>query len=325
MAKDIIDVHAHVVFDALLGAAGEHGPEVGLTDQGAPFFRIGGYKMTPISYEGTVFTDLSLRLSELDRLNIDIQVLSPNPLTFLHGIEAQIATDFCRQHNTLMAQTVSEAPSRLLGLAALPMQDVSAACDELERAVNELGLKGAMVGTDFRQGFSCNTMDRLYQKFVELNVPLFVHASSTDGVSNLQDMRLGVHNLSLSLGYAQEEALAVAQILLGGVLDRHPDIDICVAHGGGSITFLAEKLNQLAAIDNSASQGVRQHGFAHELQKLWFDTHVKGEIAAQALRHYAHPDRLVMGTNLGGFDTPNALVPDAVQLSENAKKLLRLP
>ena len=76
MAKDIIDVHAHVVFDALLGAAGEHGPEVGLTDQGAPFFRIGGYKMTPITYEGTVFTDLSLRLLELDRLNIDIQVLT---------------------------------------------------------------------------------------------------------------------------------------------------------------------------------------------------------------------------------------------------------
>ena len=70
---------------------------------------------------------------------------------------------------------------------------------------------------------------------------------------------------------------------------------------------------------------MRQHGFAHELQKLWFDTHVKGEIAAQALRHYAHPDRLVMGTNLGGFDTPNALVPDAAQLSENARKLLRLP
>ena len=109
------------------------------------------------------------------------------------------------------------------------------------------------------------------------------------------------------------------------MLDRHPDIDICVAHGGGTVTFLAEKLDQLAAVDNSASQGVRQHGFAHELQKLWFDTHVKGEIAAQALRHYAHPDRLVMGTNLGGFDTPNALVPDAAQLSENARKLLRLP
>ena len=208
-----------------------------------------------------------------------------------------------------MAAVVAEAPDRFVGLAALPMQDVPAACDVLERAVGELGLKGAMIGTDFRQGFACHSLDPLYRKFVDLDVPLFIHASSTNGVDNLQDLRLSAHHLSLSLGYAQEEALAVAQILLGGVFDRHPDIDICVSHGGGTITFLAEKLEQLAAIDTAAAQGVRDHGFAHELQKLWFDTHVKGEIAARALRHYAHPDRLVMGTNLGGFDTPDSLAP----------------
>ena len=87
--------------------------------------------MKPISYQGTVFTDLNLRISHLDRLGIDIQVLSPNPLTFFHGIEHGIATDFCRQHNHLMADTIAKAPDRLVGLAALPMQDVSAACEEL--------------------------------------------------------------------------------------------------------------------------------------------------------------------------------------------------
>ena len=324
MANDIIDVHAHIVFDALLGMAGKHGPEAGRDDKDTPFFRVGGYTMKPLSYAGTVFNNLTLRLSELDRLHIDLQVLSPNPLTFLHGVEATIATDFCRQHNALMAETLAKAPDRLEGLAALPMQNIQAACQELERAVSELGLRGAMIGTDFNQGFACGSLDPLYRKFVDLDVPLFVHASSTNGVANLKDMRLSAHNLSLSLGYAQEEAIAVAQILLGGVFDRHPDIDICVSHGGGTITFLAEKLDQLAVIDTAAGQGVRDHGFAHELQKLWFDTHVKGEIAARALRHYAHPDRLVMGTNLGGFDTPDTLAPDAAQLSTNARKLLRL-
>ena len=325
MAEDIIDVHAHVVFEALHGAAGQYGPEAGLLENGAPFFRIGGYTMAPMTYEGTVFTDLSLRLSLLDRLNIDRQVLSPNPLTFIHGIEATIATNFCRRHNELMSQTVSQAPGRLFGLAAIPMQDINAACEELERSINEFGLKGAMIGTDFHPGFACESLDPLYQKFVDLNVPLFVHASSTDGAGNLKDTRLADHNLSLSLGYAQEETLAVAQILLGGVLDRHPEIDICVSHGGGTVAFLAEKLDQLSVIDKAASEGVRNNGFAHELKKLWFDTHVKGDVAALALRQCAHPDKLVMGTNLGGFDTPNAVVSDAAQLSKNARKLLRLP
>ena len=325
MAEAVIDVHAHVVFEALNGSAGHYGPEAGIDEQGIRFFRIGGYTMKPISYGGTVFTDLDLRISHLDRLGIDIQVLSPNPLTFFHGIEPAIATDFCHQHNQLMADTVAAAPDRLVGLAALPMQDLPAACEELEHAVSALSLKGAMIGTDIPQGFACQSLDLLYQKLTDLDVPLFVHASSTDGVGGLKDDRLGQHNLSLSLGYAQEETLTVAQLLLGGVLDRHPTLDVCVSHGGGTAAFLAEKMDQLAQLDPAASEGVKQNGFGHELQKLWFDTHVKGEVAAAALRHYAHEDKLVLGTNLGGFDTPEALSADAARLSQNARRLLRLP
>jgi aminocarboxymuconate-semialdehyde decarboxylase len=224
-----------------------------------------------------------------------------------------------------MAHTVAVAPDRLVGLAALPMQEVSAACEELERAVSTLGLKGAMIGTDIPQGFACQSLDPFYQKLTDLDVPLFIHASSTDGVNGLKDDRLSLHNFSLSLGYAQEETLAVAQLLLGGVLDRHPALDICISHGGGTAAFLAEKIDQLAQVDPTASEGVKQNGFGHELQKLWFDTHVKGEVAAKALRHYAHADKLVLGTNLGGFDTPEALSADAERLSQNAKRLLRLP
>jgi aminocarboxymuconate-semialdehyde decarboxylase len=205
------------------------------------------------------------------------------------------------------------------------MQEVSAACEELERAVSTLGLKGAMIGTDIPQGFACQSLDPFYQKLTDLDVPLFIHASSTDGVNGLKDDRLSLHNFSLSLGYAQEETLAVAQLLLGGVLDRHPALDICISHGGGTAAFLAEKIDQLAQIDPAASEGVKQNGFGHELKKLWFDTHVKGEVAATALRHYAHEEKLVLGTNLGGFDTPEALRADAVSLSQNARRLLRLP
>ena len=311
MAAEVIDVHAHVVFEALNNTAGNYGPEAGVDQTGAPFFRIGSYTMKPISYQGTVFTDLDLRIAHLDRLGINIQVLSPNPLTFFHGIETDIATDFCLRHNQLMADTVAVAPDRLVGLAALPMQKLPAACEELERAIGTLGLKGAMIGTDIPQGFACRSLDPFYQKLTDLDVPLFIHASSTDGAGGLKDDRLNLHNFSLSLGYAQEETLAVAQLLLGGVLDRHPALDICISHGGGTAAFLAEKIDQLAQVDPTASEGVKQNGFGHELKKLWFDTHVKGEVAATALRHYAHEGKLVLGTNLGGFDIPEALSADA--------------
>ena len=324
MTVGVIDVHAHVVFMALNGTAGRYGPEAGVNPEGEPFFRIGDYTMKPISYENSVFTDYELRLEQLDRLGIARQVLSPNPLTFFHGIDATTAATFCHAHNQLMADFVALHPDRLIGLAALPLQDIPAACDELDHAIGTLGLKGAMVGTDCPQGLACQSLDPLYARLVALDVPLFIHASSTDGAGELPDPRLGKHHLSLSVGYAQEETLAVAQVLLGGVLDRHPRLDICVSHGGGTVAFLAEKIDQLARIDPGVSEGVRQNGFLHELKKLWFDTHVKGAVAGESLRHCAHPDRLVLGTNLGGFDTPDALPPDAERLSHNAETLLRL-
>ena len=116
--------------------------------------------------------------------------------------------------------------------------------------------------------------------------------------------------------------------VVSSIKERRPEVPVIIymapdTHSKGGA--LIEKLDQLSAIDKAVSRGVRNNGFAHELKKLWFDTHVKGEVASRALRHYAHPDKLVMGTNLGGFDTPDALVSDAAHLSKNARRLLRLP
>ena len=83
----VIDVHAHIVFEALHGAAGPHGPEAAVDEQGVNFFRIGEYQLKPLSYEGSVFIDMALRLAHMDRLGIDVQVLSANPLTMFHGID----------------------------------------------------------------------------------------------------------------------------------------------------------------------------------------------------------------------------------------------
>ena len=126
----VIDVHAHIVFEALHGAAGSYGPEAGVDEHGADYFRIGEYELRPLSYRGSVFVDMALRLQHMDRLGIDLQVLSANPLTMFHGIDAATATSFCRQQNDLMASAIGEHPHRLLGLGSLPMQSISASCEE---------------------------------------------------------------------------------------------------------------------------------------------------------------------------------------------------
>ena len=320
----VIDLHAHAVLQAGFGVAGRHGPELAVDDDGVSFFRIGEYRMKPMAYRGTVFMDVEKRLDLMGEVGIDLQLLSPNPLTFFHGIEAGLALEFCRVHNDAMAELVARHPGKLLGSAALPMQDPDAAARELERAVGELGLLAAYVGTDYPFPLDDPCLDDLYRTFVALDVPLFLHPASTDGAGLPADARLCRFDLGLIVGYAYDESLAVASLVYGGVLDRHPQLDICISHGGGALPFLIGRYEGIARFRDWAPPSVREHGFRHQVRKLWFDAHVEGQGALALLIDAVGADRLVYGTNFGGWDTPRSTSEFDASLTPNAEKLLRL-
>ena len=320
----IIDTHAHIVLKKAFGKAGKYGPETGTDENGIPFFRIGEYKMKPMKYEGTVFMENDMRIELMDTLGIDLQLLSPNPLTMFHRIEPDVANEFCKIHNDAMAETVSEYPDRFLGSASLPMQDIDAACRELERSIKTLGLVAASTGTDYPFGLDDPRLDDFYKTMVDFNVPLFLHPASTGGVGGPDDWRMGRFDMSIMLGYAYEETLAAATIILGGVMDRHPNLDICISHGGGAMPYLVERFVGMSEFRDWAPEGVKENGFRNELKRLWFDAHVHGEKSQKMLFDLVGEDRLVYGTNFGGWDTPKKLEDFAPDLTENAKKLLRL-
>ena len=172
-----VDIHAHAVLAGSMGKAGAHGPEIGYTESGSPWFRIGDYRLDGVRYEGSPFMDTSVRLANMDAAGIDFQVLSPNPLTYFHHIGAPEAVSFCRGHNDALAEIVGEHPSRLAGFAALPMQDLAAACEELDRAVTELDLLGGYIGTDIGRPLNDPELDPFYEHVVKLDVPLMIHPS----------------------------------------------------------------------------------------------------------------------------------------------------
>jgi aminocarboxymuconate-semialdehyde decarboxylase len=116
-----------------MGAAGRFGPELGDQETDQPWFRVGDYRLDGVRYMGTPFMDTEKRLASMDAAGVDFQVLSPNPLTYFHYIDALEAIEFCRRHNDVLAERIRQNSSRLGGCAALPMQDVGAACEELER------------------------------------------------------------------------------------------------------------------------------------------------------------------------------------------------
>lgn len=327
----MIDLHAHVVLlDALRGLD----DDVVRSDDGVPgirppSFRVGDYTLHGISYRDTPFSDVQLRLRAMDDAGVSFQVVSPNPLTYLTDLDAERAAEFARRHNDELAGLVARAPDRLGGLAQLPTQDPEFAAAELVRAVEDLGLLGAAISTDPGPALDDRITDVLWSTAVELDVPVLLHPAPSGVAGTSRDERLGRFDAELWLGFAYEEALAVATIVLGGVLDRHPDLDLCVSHGGGATSWIAERLEHAAMTRPWAEDHLREEGaISDQLRRLWWDAHVGGPRALAALVATVGVDRLVGGTNLAGWDEDTDPTHGdaslAATLDANARRLLRL-
>lgn len=324
-----IDIHAHAVLAGSMGSAGKHGPEIGYTDEGDPWFRVGDYRLDGVRYEGSPFMEEGIRVANMDSAGIDFQVVSPNPLTYFHHIEPEYGVRFCQEHNDALAEMVARHPTRLAGFAALPMQDIDAACEELKRAVQELDLLGAYIGTDIGRPLNDPALDRFYEQVVQLNVPLMIHPAPAGIDGPAGDPNLKQFDLDLLTGFAAQESIAVATLIFGGVLHRHPDIDICLSHAGGTMTSLIGRFNRACTKRPWVPEHLQYEGaFEESLKQLWFDTHVHDPRVLQWVIEIMGTEKLLLGTNFSGWDQ-HALTQDidvvlAEKMAANAKRLLRI-
>lgn len=327
-APRVIDVHAHAVLAMAEGAAGPAGPELGQSADGTPFYRVGDYVLHGVKYAGSPFMDVNVRLAAMDAAGIDVQVLSPNPITYFNDLPAAEAIAFARAHNDALADLAGTHPGRLLATAQLPVQDIATSVAETRRAVRSLGMSGVYIDTDpAGRTLDDPALDPLYETVVDLDVPLFVHPSPLGKAGPADDVRLRRFDLDLQVGFAYDETLAVAALVFGGVLERHPGLDVCVSHGGGSAAFLFGRFGRAVEKRRWASRALKEHGFDHYYRRIWFDTHVHDELSLELLVAHAGTKRLVFGTNFAGWDSGAGEAPGGelgATLSTNASRLLRL-
>lgn len=323
----VIDVHAHVVIVETMGAAGAYGPTIGASASGQPWFRVGDYQLDGVRYVGSPFMDVDLRLRRMTEAGIGFQILSPNPLTLFHFIPAKEAIAFCRTHNDALARIVAPHTERLAALAALPVQDSHAACEELRRAVTELGFCGGFIGTDSPHPLDSAHFDRLYETLVELDVPLFIHPGPAGIDGPAGDPNLRRFDLDVVIGFAAQETIAVATLIFGGVLDRHPKLDLCLSHGAGSTGYLIGRMAKASRKRPWSPAALRADGaFEERFARLWLDTHISNQASLDLLISRVGRKHLVYGTNFAGWDAPDASEahhPEA-DLADNARRLLRV-
>jgi len=192
--------------------------------------------------------DPAARLPDMDEEGIDVAVLFPPGAGEEWALlDAPFATALCRALNDARAEYCAYAPSRLFAVAKLPLIDPAAAAEELDRAVTDLGMVGAVVPQHVRdRNLDDPALDAVWAAAARLGVPVLVHGGgqAPDQVTVVIDRfttRLAQHALSHPVGHM----MAVTCFTVGGILARHPSLRVGFMEGGiGWLPFWLERLDE---------------------------------------------------------------------------------
>jgi hypothetical protein len=188
------------------------------------------------------------RIAEMDAAGIDVQVLSlTSPGT--EQLDASAAVALAREANDRVAEAVRANPTRFAGFASLPTADPQAAVAEMERTIQECGFKGAMINGHVQGRYLDDTFFwPILECAQRLDVPIYLHPTqppkavieaSYAGFSPMvSDMLAGP-----GWGWHIETAIHVIRLILGGVFDKYPQLQIVVGHMGEGLPFMLQRLD----------------------------------------------------------------------------------
>jgi aminocarboxymuconate-semialdehyde decarboxylase len=330
-----IDLHAHVVPDSIWGQAGHWGPEKVESD-GTVGFRVGKYqalrlKVKP-STEGAAIPAApgpKGHIERMDRAGWDVHVITPSVLFFMYWAEPEIGIPFARLHNDALAEFCDPYPERLFFQATLPLQDVDASLEELDRVV-EMGAKGIYVGASNLAGREIDdeVFFPIWRKIQDLDVPVMIHACPEAVPGEREDPYL----MTSFMGTIYDETKAFCNLIFGGILDQFPYLKFYISHGGG---FIPYQLGRVEAQSKVMSDGKNRKPVRDYLDNFYFDLLLADAPAQKAMLETVDARRLVAGDNFGGADDVDAIgILDTLELRTaerelvlhgNAAELYKLP
>jgi aminocarboxymuconate-semialdehyde decarboxylase len=288
-----IDVHTHYLPRSVVAAAdGQrdwHGIRFGLNEKGQLVSTTEklGFALPWPDFRAPI-TD---RIAAMDRLRIDMHLLSLTPTLWRHELDARDGIDMARDVNDETAAIVADHPDRFGGFAFLPLQDADASVGELERAVGELGLVGAAVSTHVDgEDWDSERLFPVLEAANDLGALLFVHPSAVRARKMLDK-----YHLFNMIGNPLETTVAIGSIIFGGVLDRLTDLRLVFAHGGGYAAFAAGRFDHGATV-RPESRGTQEPP-ADYLQRLYFDDLTHSPLALRYLIDLVGIEHVVLGSD----------------------------
>ena len=267
-----IDVHHHVLPEFYIGAQKNAG-------------------ITGTAYRG--FPEWSPRhsLDVMDNEAIATSVLSFTSPGIWYGNIAQ-TKGLSRQCNDYLAGLAADYPGRFGGFGFLPLPDIDAAIAECERALDDLKLDGITLLTSIDDKYIGHPhFEPLYAELNRRKAVVFIHPCYPPGTE-----ADGWDIPRMLIDYPFETTRVAVNLIVQGVMKRHPDIRFILSHSGGTLPFLAHRI---AIFDDDMSlRDNYPEGAMAYFKRFWFDTALSGHAVPLAgLTEIADKSRVLFGTD----------------------------
>lgn len=235
--------------------------------------------------------DLDHRLKAMNRCHVDMQVLS---LTTpgVEREEAELGTRLAKLANDGFGEILNKYPDRFSALAALPLQEPSAAVAELERAVKECGLKGATLLSNVNgEPLDSKKFLPIYEKAVKMDVPLFIHPTSPINSIAMEDYRLVP-----ILGFGVDTSLAVLRLVFSGILERFPTLKLVASHLGGVFPYLRGRIDRGFQAYPECRVSISRPPSDY-LKRIWMDSICYNADLLMSTYKFSGPGKIMLGTD----------------------------
>jgi len=291
-----IDVHAHAIVPAALErmarAHPDHGPVL-VEDDGSRYLKYPGReRLGPLP--PSIF-EPDLRLADMDAQRVDLQVIAIAPPNLHYHVPGEVGADFASIQNEELFRLSDGVPDRFHVFGTLPLQDPVASLAELERISVYPRLRGVQIGGNI-DGVELDdpSLEPIWADLEARDLPVWVHPDQR-AIAGAD--RLNSYYLQNLIGLPLESTIAMARLIFGGVLQRHPQLRFGWVHGGGFAPYQIGRWDHGHEVRNEPKEFIGDTPPRTYFDRFYFDSLTHDGVSLDLLGKRAGYQRLVLGSD----------------------------